>query len=184
LEKYYPPPRTGIRAYVQPFEHATRPALQGVTFEVQEGEAVALLGANGAGKSTILRILAMLLIPTRGEGSESGPAQTRLPRRKRSGLLSTAYRAAKSFVLRPAQSLNARAQNRIAELGEKFHLTDALDQQVRTLSSGTTPRLSLARAWLPKLSDMLGTRTKKLAIIFAAGFRCSLIQIRISFSWW
>ncbi len=151
---------------------------------MQEGEAVALLGANGAGKSTILRILATLLIPTRGEGSESGPAQTRLPRRKGSGLLSTAYRAAKSFVLRPAQSLNARAQNRIAELGEKFHLTDALDQQVRTLSSGTTPRLSLARAWLPKLSDMLGTRTKKLAIIFAAGFRCSLIQIRISFSWW
>jgi hypothetical protein len=46
LQKYYPPPRTGIRAYVQPFERATRPALQGVTFEVQEGEAVAWLGAN------------------------------------------------------------------------------------------------------------------------------------------
>jgi ABC-type multidrug transport system ATPase subunit len=75
LEKYYPPPRTGIRAYVQPFEGATRPALQGVTFEVQEGEAVALLGANGAGKSTILRILATLLIPTRGK--LLSPATTR-----------------------------------------------------------------------------------------------------------
>src|SRR5258708_4102436 len=90
LEKYYPPPRTGIRADVQPFARAARPALQGVTFEVQEGEAVALLGYD--------------------EGSESGPAQTRLPRRKRSGHLSTAYRAARSFVLRPAQSLNARAK--------------------------------------------------------------------------
>ncbi len=40
LEKYYPPARTGIRAYVQPFERATRPALQGVTFEVQEALAL------------------------------------------------------------------------------------------------------------------------------------------------
>src|SRR5258705_9480597 len=72
LEKYYPPPRAGIRAYVQPFERATRPALQRVTFEVQEGEAIALLGANGAGKSTILRILATLLIPTRGQAFVSG----------------------------------------------------------------------------------------------------------------
>ncbi len=72
LEKFYAPPRSGIRAFLQPFERATRPALKGVSFEVTEGEAVALLGANGAGKSTILRILATLLLPTRGQAFVSG----------------------------------------------------------------------------------------------------------------
>jgi ABC-type Na+ transport system ATPase subunit NatA len=72
LEKYYPPQRSGLRASLQPFERATRPALKGVSFEVQQGQAVALLGANGAGKSTILRILATLLLPTRGQAIVAG----------------------------------------------------------------------------------------------------------------
>jgi ABC-type glutathione transport system ATPase component len=57
LQKFYAPSRSGMRAFLQPFERATRPALKGVTFQVNQGEAVALLGANGAGKSTILRSL-------------------------------------------------------------------------------------------------------------------------------
>ena len=72
LEKYYPPQRSGLRAFLQPFERATRPALKGVSLEVQQGQAVALLGANGAGKSTILRILATLLLPTRGQAIVAG----------------------------------------------------------------------------------------------------------------
>jgi branched-chain amino acid transport system ATP-binding protein len=42
-------------------------ALHGVRIEVREGEVVALLGANGAGKSTTLRAISGLLRPTRGE---------------------------------------------------------------------------------------------------------------------
>jgi hypothetical protein len=129
LQKYYPPPRTGIRAYVQPFERATRPALQGVTFEVQEGEAVALLGANGAGKSTILRILATLLIPTRGQAFVSGHDTAKDPRAVRRKL---GYHAGSDQGFYPRltgrQNLlffgqlnhltRAQAQNRIAELGK------------------------------------------------------------------
>ncbi|HMH79480.1 MAG TPA: ABC transporter ATP-binding protein [Candidatus Acidoferrum sp.] len=183
LQKYYPPPRTGIRAYLQPFERATRPALQGVTFEVQEGEAVALLGANGAGKSTILRILATLLIPTRGQAFVSGHDTVKDPRAVRRKL---GYHAGSDQGFYPRLSgrqnllffgqLNhltrAQAQNRIAELGEKFHLTDALDQQVRTLSSGTTQRLSLARALLHKPTVLLlDEPTRSLDAIAAAEFR-------------
>lgn len=183
LEKYYPPPRTGIRAYVQPFERATRPALRGVTFEVQEGEAVALLGANGAGKSTILRILATLLIPTRGQVFVSGHDTAKDPRAVRRKL---GYHAGSDQGFYPRltgrQNLlffgqlnhltRAQAQNRIAELGEKFRLTDALDQQVRTLSSGTTQRLSLARALLHKPTVLLlDEPTRSLDAIAAAEFR-------------
>lgn len=43
------------------------PALKNVSFEVKQGEVVGLLGLNGAGKSTCLKILAGYLIPTQGE---------------------------------------------------------------------------------------------------------------------
>lgn len=42
-------------------------ALQDVSFELREGEIVGLLGLNGAGKSTALRILAGLLAPSMGD---------------------------------------------------------------------------------------------------------------------
>jgi sodium transport system ATP-binding protein len=183
LQKYYPPPRTGIRAYVQPFERATRPALRGVTFEVQEGEAVALLGANGAGKSTILKILATLLIPTRGQAFVSGHDTAKDPSAVRRTL---GYHAGSDQGFYPRltgrQNLlffgqlnrltRAQTQHRIAELGEKFHLTDRLDQQVRTLSSGTTQRLSLARALLHEPTVLLlDEPTRSLDAIAAAEFR-------------
>src|SRR5258706_7283705 len=146
LEKYYPPQRSGFAAFLQPFESATRPALKGVSFEVRQGEAVALLGANGAGKSTILRILATLLLPTRGQSFVSGHDTAKEPRAVRRNL---GYHAGSDQGFYPRltgrqnllffSQLNhltrKQAQNRIAELGERFHLVDALDQQVRTLSS-------------------------------------------------
>ena len=46
--------------------------LDDVSLEVRAGEAVALLGANGAGKSTVLRIIATLLRPSRGQAMVAG----------------------------------------------------------------------------------------------------------------
>ncbi len=48
------------------------PVLDDVSLEVRAGEAVALLGANGAGKSTVLRIVATLLRPSRGRAMVDG----------------------------------------------------------------------------------------------------------------
>jgi branched-chain amino acid transport system ATP-binding protein len=47
-------------------------ALQGVSLEVNEGEVVALIGANGAGKSSLLRTISGVLRPTAGEISFAG----------------------------------------------------------------------------------------------------------------
>jgi energy-coupling factor transport system ATP-binding protein len=49
------------------FDYGGEPVLRGVTFEVRPGETVALLGRNGAGKTTITRLVMGLLHPARGE---------------------------------------------------------------------------------------------------------------------
>ena len=43
------------------------PALEGVAFEMERGECVAILGQNGSGKSTLVRLLSTLLLPDGGE---------------------------------------------------------------------------------------------------------------------
>ena len=47
-------------------------ALQDVTFEVERGDSVGLIGLNGSGKSTMLKIIAGVLKPTKGEAHVNG----------------------------------------------------------------------------------------------------------------
>src|SRR4029077_1070414 len=126
---------------------------------VRTGEAVALLGTNGAGKSTLLRLLATLLLPTSGRAAVAGYDIFQDARAVRRNL---GYHAGSDQGFYPRltgrenllffgqlnQLSKSDAQRRITELADSFHLRDALDEQVRTLSSGTTQRLSLVRALL------------------------------------
>jgi ABC-2 type transport system ATP-binding protein len=52
--------------------YGSRPAVADLTFEIREGECVGFLGLNGAGKSTTLRLLSCLLLPTSGRISVRG----------------------------------------------------------------------------------------------------------------
>jgi ABC-type multidrug transport system ATPase subunit len=183
LEKLFPPARSGWRAFLQPFETATVSALAGLSLEVESGEAVALLGANGAGKSTLLRILATLLLPTRGSAQIAGHDVTTQSREVRRRL---GYHAGsdRGFYARLTGRENLRffgrlmhlstavLEQRIPELAKQFHLEQALDRQVRTLSSGTVQRLSLARALLHRPPVLLlDEPTRSLDAIAAAEFR-------------
>ena len=183
LEKSFPPARSGWRAFLQPFERPSVVALAGISFEVQPGEALALLGANGAGKSTLLRILATLLLPTHGRAQIAGHDAVLDPRAVRRQLgyhagsdLGFYSRLTGRENLRFFGSLNHLASaalvQRITHLARQFHLEEALDRQVRTLSSGTVQRLSLARALLhqPRVL-LLDEPTRSLDAIAASEFR-------------
>lgn len=183
LTKFFPPALSGWRAFAQPFATATTPALTGVTLEVREGEAVALLGANGAGKSTLLKILATLLLPTTGSATLAGSDVTKDSSRVRSQL---GYHAGTDHGFYPRLSarqnllffgrLNqlspATANERITVFAKQFRLEEALDRQVRTLSTGTVQRLSLGRALLHKPRVLLlDEPTRSLDAVAAAEFR-------------
>jgi ABC-type multidrug transport system ATPase subunit len=183
LQKSFPPARSGWRALLQPFEKPSVVALGGISFELRPGESLALLGANGAGKSTLLRILATLLLPTQGRAQIAGHDAVLDPRAVRRLL---GYHAGSDlgFYARLTGRENLRffgrlnhlsstaAAQRISLLGEQFHLAEALDRQVRTLSSGTVQRLSLARALLhhPRVL-LLDEPTRSLDAIAASEFR-------------
>ncbi|MGC1489881.1 MAG: ABC transporter ATP-binding protein [Candidatus Acidiferrum sp.] len=183
IQKSFPPARSGWHALLQPFEKPTVLALAGISFGVRPGEALALLGANGAGKSTLLRILATLIFPTKGRAQIAGHDAVREPRAVRRQL---GYHAGSDVGfyarltcrenLRFFGSLNqipgTAAAQRIGQLAAQFHLEEALDRQVRTLSSGTVQRLSLARALLhqPRVL-LLDEPTRSLDAIGAAEFR-------------
>jgi ABC-type multidrug transport system ATPase subunit len=183
LEKSFPPTRSGWRTFLQPFEEPTAVALAGVSFEVRPGEALALLGANGAGKSTLLRILATLLLPTRGATRIAGFDAVRQPREVRRKL---GYHAGTDhgfyarltgrenllFFGRLNHLSRSAATQRVNQLAEQFGLSEALDRQVRTLSSGTVQRLSLARALIHQPSVLLlDEPTRSLDAIAAMEFR-------------
>jgi ABC-type multidrug transport system ATPase subunit len=183
LQKSFPPALSGWRAFLQPFEKPSVVALAGLSFEVRPGEALALLGANGAGKSTLLRILATLLLPTQGRAQIAGHDAVLEPRAVRRQLgyhagsdLGFYARLTGRENLRFFGRLNhlskAATAQRIALLANQFHLEESLDRQVRTLSSGTVQRLSLARALLhqPRVL-LLDEPTRSLDAIAAYEFR-------------
>jgi ABC-2 type transport system ATP-binding protein len=186
LEKYFPPALSGWRAFVQPMARPTELALAGVSFTVGSGEAVALVGPNGAGKSTLLRILATLIIPTHGRATLAGFDIERDAARARSqfgyhtggdegfyGRLSG--RQNLGFFAAMNNITGTEAKERIALVAEWMRISEELDRQVRTYSTGMTHRLGLARALLHSPSILLlDEPTRSLDPLAASDFRCQL----------
>jgi ABC-type multidrug transport system ATPase subunit len=186
LKKFFPPASSGWRAFLQPFVRPTKCALAGVTFSVEPGECVAIMGPNGAGKSTLFRILATLILPTDGRAAIHGfdvlsqAQDTRSQFGYHTGGDEGFYtrltgRANLAFFAAMNNLDQAEIAERIAVVGERLGISDALDSQVRTYSTGMTHRLGLARAILhepPVL--LLDEPTRSLDPLAASDFRTLL----------
>ena len=126
--------------------------LKGVDFEVRRGEIFALLGSNGAGKTTIIRILATLLGPDGGRASVSGFDVVRSPDDVRRSVSLTGQFTAVDEMLTGQENLHMIAKLRhlsnpraVAEgLLKRFGLTDAAGRRAGTYSGGMKRRLDLA----------------------------------------
>lgn len=183
LEKYFPPALSGWRAWLHPVTKPTQCALAGVSFEVESGEAVAIVGHNGAGKSTLLRILATLIVPTRGRAMLGGFDVEREGAGARQQLgyhtggdegfyARLTGRQNLDFFAAMNNLSGAYAEQRIGAVTEWMGISDELDRQVRTLSTGMTHRLGLARALLHGPAVLLlDEPTRSLDPLAAAEFR-------------
>jgi ABC-2 type transport system ATP-binding protein len=126
--------------------------LRGVDFDVARGSIFALLGSNGAGKTTVVRILATLLKPDAGTVTVHGFDVIAHPADVRESISLTGQSAAVDETLTGRENLVLMARLRhlsdarqIADdLLARFQLTDAAQRRVATYSGGMRRRLDIA----------------------------------------
>ncbi len=133
-----------------------------VSFRVGEGEVVSLVGSNGAGKSTILRAIAGLLKPSRGEIRLRGQAIHRTPPyqivKRRVAMVPEGRQLFGRLSVWDNLQMGAytlRSKREIAESLEEVLalfpiLEDRRDQRAETLSGGEQQQLAIARGLMSR----------------------------------
>ena len=153
-----------------------KPALDGVTLAVGDGEVVTVLGPSGSGKSTLLRVIAGLQPPDSGRVWLDGEDITAVPPHRRGiGLVFQEHalfhhrdvQGNIAFGLRMRGDSRDEIAHRVHELLELVGLTGYERRTVATLSGGEQQRVALARALAPEprvllLDEPLGSLDRRL----------------------
>lgn len=132
--------------------------LKGVDFEVKRGEIFALLGSNGAGKTTVVKILTTLLKQDSGTATVNGFDVASKPENVRQAISLTGQFAAVDEILTGRENLIMIAKLRYLknprqvadDLLKRFGLTDAADRRASTYSGGMRRRLDIALSLVGK----------------------------------
>lgn len=132
-----------LSVFFKNIKHVKKEAVKDVSFEINRGESVALLGKNGAGKSTILKMITGVCYPTKGKI-------------KVNGRVSALLELTAGFNMEFTGRENIYLKGNILGLNEKeikelekdivdfSELEEYIDQPVRTYSSGMKSRLGFA----------------------------------------
>jgi ABC-2 type transport system ATP-binding protein len=129
-------------------------ALDGIDFQVREGELFGLLGPNGAGKTTTVKILLGLTHATAGTASIGGLPVRDPESRRRVGYLPEGHKIPNYLTARQALTIFGRMsgmakkdiQARIPSLLDQVRMGDWADVRIKKFSKGMTQRLGLACA--------------------------------------
>ena len=137
-------------------------AIKGISFEVNEGEVIALIGANGAGKTTILHTISGLIAPKKGSITFEGQEITKIPAHKivENGLAQVpeGRRVFPSLTVLENLKLGAYTRKDKKEIEdtlkmvyERFpRLEERKNQPAGTLSGGEQQMLAMGRALMSK----------------------------------
>ncbi len=136
----------------------TTEVLKGVDFEVEKGSIFALLGSNGAGKTTIVKILTTLLKLDSGIATVNGFDVVAKPDNVRQSISLTGQFAAVDEILTGRENLIMIAKLRhlnnsrqvADDLLNRFGLTAAADRRVSAYSGGMRRRLDIAMSLIGK----------------------------------
>ena len=134
------------------FAASGRSIIDGISAEIAAGPTTIILGANGAGKSVLMRLMHGLLRPTSGEVAWHAQGAERVRRGqamvfqrpvmlRRSALANILY--ALELARIPTVERERQAMDALREVG----LADTAHRPARVLSGGEQQRLALARAW-------------------------------------
>ena len=145
-----------IKNLTKRFAHHT--AVDGLSFQVQQGEVLGFLGPNGAGKSTTMKMLTGFLAPTSGTASILGcdiQRQT-LKAQQQIGYLpegapcsgDMTVRGFLEFIAEVRGYRGAEKKQRVQRAVEQVELDKVLEQSIETLSKGFKRRVGLAQAIL------------------------------------
>ena len=130
-------------------------ALNGVSFEIKDGEFVAIMGPSGCGKSTLLNILGLLDNPTSGSyellGTEVGGLKEKERTKFRKGNIGFVFQ---SFNLIDELNISAaERKQKVTEIMKRMAISHRAQHFPQQLSGGQQQRVAIARAVVagPKL---------------------------------
>jgi ABC-2 type transport system ATP-binding protein len=145
--------------------YKTVQALDGLSFNVREGEVFGLLGPNGAGKSTTVRVLTTLTHPDSGRALVAGEDVAQHPNRVRRKIGYVAQDSGVDWEATGRENLllqgrihgmgGKQLRSRVDELLELVGLSDAADRVARTYSGGMKRRLDVATGLVHKPSVLV-----------------------------
>ena len=131
-------------------------AVDSLNLEVEQGELFSLLGVNGAGKTTAIKILSCLTKPTGGDAAVGGHSITKEPERVKELIGVSPQETAVAPNLSVQENLElicgihgfskAKTAEKIRELSGRFDLEDVLLRKAGKLSGGWQRRVSIAMA--------------------------------------
>jgi spermidine/putrescine transport system ATP-binding protein len=139
--------------------YENQPLLSGISFSIEAGETVCLLGASGSGKSTLLRIIAGLEVPEKGQVFWKGKDLASVPAHQRKfGLMFQDYALFPHLTVAENVAFGLKMQNmsqdeiklRVTASLEQVNLSGFANRRVTDLSGGEQQRVALARALAPR----------------------------------